>query len=312
MRSGERLYMLAIDHRRSFETMFGRDRDVLLAAKKLVWRGLLDALACGVRPDAAGLLIDEQYGSGIAREAREQGVIFAMPVEKTGRDEFEFEHGDDFPRGIEDYEPPYVKALVRYNPGGDDKVNDRQAARLRRLSNWLRAHNRRFLFELLVPPTDEQLRSVGGSRDRFDAEVRPELMMRAIEALQAAEIEPHLWKIEGVVARDACRAIAGTARRGGREEVGCLVLGRGASVERVDDWLRAAAGVDGYAGFAIGRSIFGDAVREFSADPAGYDMERGVEEISARYQRFIKVYEEAERAAEHGPEPSSETPALRE
>lgn len=291
--------MLAIDHRGSFERMVGPDLDVLLAAKRLVWKGFLDALACGVRRDAAGLLIDEQYGSDIAREAREQGVIFAMPVEKTGRDEFEFEHGDDFPRAIEEYEPLYVKALVRYNPGGDDKLNGRQAARLRRLSYWLRAHDRRFLFELLVPPTDEQLRSVGGSRDRFDAEVRPELMMRAIEALHAADIEPHLWKIEGVDVRDACHAIASAARCGGREEVGCLVLGRGASVERVDDWLRAGAGVDGYAGFAIGRSIFEGVVREYSADPAGYDMERGLEEISARYRRFIKVYEEAERAAEH-------------
>jgi myo-inositol catabolism protein IolC len=300
MRPGGRLYILAIDHRGSFEKMVGHDLDVLLAAKMLLWRGFLGALADGAPRDAAGLLIDEQYGSGIAREAREQGVIFAMPVEKTGRDEFEFEHGDDFARTIEEYEPTYAKALVRYNPGDDDGLKRRGAARLRRLSDWLRAHDRRFLFELLVPPMDEQLRSVGGSRDRYDGEVRPELMMQAIEALQDAGVEPDLWKIEGVDERQACRAIARTARRDGRDDVGCLVLGRGASVERVDDWLRAGAGVDGYVGFAVGRSIFADAVRNFSADPAGFDVQRGVEEISARYRRFIAVYDEAERAAHIG------------
>ena len=280
--------------------MVGHELDVLLAAKRLVWRGFLDALAKGVRRDAAGLLIDEQYGSDIAREAREQDVTFAMPVEKTGRDEFEFEHADDFSRTIEEFEPSYVKALVRYNPGGDDELNNRQAARLIRLSDWLRVHGRRLLFELLVPPTDEQLHSVGGSKDRYDAEVRPELMVQAIEALQDAGIEPHLWKIEGVEEREACRAIARAARGGGREGVGCLVLGRGASVACVDTWLRAGAGVDGYAGFAVGRSIFGDVIREFSADPDGYDAQRGVDEISARYRRFITVYEDAERASDAG------------
>jgi myo-inositol catabolism protein IolC len=293
-----RLYLLAVDHRGSFEKMVGHDLEVLVAAKMLVWQGFLDALAHGAPRDAAGILIDEQYGSAVAREARKEGVVFALPVEKTGRDEFEFEHGDDFGRAIEAYDPTYAKALVRYNPDGDDELNRRQVSRLRALSDWLRTHDRRFLFELLVPPTEEQLHSVDGSRDRYDQKLRPELMQRAIETLQDAGIDPQLWKIEGVDDREACRAIARTARRDGRDRVGCLVLGRGASLERVEDWLRAGAGVDGYAGFAVGRSIFADAVRGFAADPVGYDLQHGVEEISARYRRFIAVYEEAERAAQ--------------
>jgi len=294
MTPGARLFILAVDHRGSFEKMVGPDLETLLAAKKLVWQGFLAALAQGAPRDAAGLLIDEQYGSEIAREARRQGIVFAMPVEKTGRDEFEFEHGKEFARVIEEYDPTYVKALVRYNPVGDHELNRRQLARLRELSDWLRTHDRRFMFELLVPPTDDQLNSVAGSRDRYDDEVRPGLMERAITELQNAGVEPDLWKIEGVDKREACTAIATTARRDGREGVGCLVLGRGASVERVDDWLRAGAGVDGYVGFAVGRSIFADAVRDFAADPAGFDLARGAEEISARYRRFIAVYEEAE------------------
>lgn len=289
-----RLFILAVDHRGSFEKMVGPDLETLLAAKRLVWQGFLAALARGAPPKAAGLLIDEQYGSAIAREARERGIVFAMPVEKTGREEFEFQHGDAFGRAIEEYDPTYVKALVRYNPGGDDALNRRQAARLRKLSGWLRAHDRRFMFELLVPPTEDQLSSVAGSRERYDGEVRPDLMVQAITALQEADVEPDLWKIEGVDKREACVEIAATARRDGRDRVGCLVLGRGASAERVDDWLRAGAGVDGYVGFAVGRSIFADAVRDFAADPDCFDMEHGAEDISAKYRRFIAVYEEAE------------------
>ena len=294
MDPGSRLYILAVDHRGSFEKMVGHDLEVLRAAKLLVWRGFLDALAHGAPRDAAGILVDEQYGSAVAREAHKEGVVFALPVEKTGRDEFEFEHGDGFGHAIEEYDPTYAKALVRFNPGGDDEVNRRQVTRLRALSDWLRAHDRCFLFELLVPPTDEQLRAVDGSRERFDEDLRPELMVQAIETLQDSGIEPHLWKIEGVDDREACGAIAGAARRDGRDGVGCLVLGRGASVERVEGWLRAGAGVNGYVGFAVGRSIFADAVREFASNPAGYDQQRGVEEISTRYRHFIAVYEEAQ------------------
>jgi len=300
MTSGGRLFILAADHRRSFEKMVGPDLETLLAAKKLVWKGFLEALAQGVPRDAAGLLIDEQYGSDIAREAREQGINFAMPVEKTGREEFEFEHGDAFARAIEKYDPTYAKALVRYNPDGDKELNRRQTARLRELSDWIRAHERRLMFELLVPPTEEQLTSVAGSKGRYDDEVRPDLMVRAIATLQDAGVEPDLWKIEGVDKREACRTIANTARRDGRERVGCLVLGRGASAERVDDWLRAGAGVDGYVGFAVGRSIFAEAVGDFAADPDSLDMEHGAEAIATRYRRFIAVYQEAEETMLHG------------
>jgi myo-inositol catabolism protein IolC len=297
MTPADRLYILAVDHRGSFEQMVGHDVETLVAAKSLVWRGLLEALAQGAPREAAGVLIDEQYGSAVAQEAHRQGIVFAMPVEKTGRDEFEFEHGDAFGRAIEEYDPTYAKALVRYNPGGDEGLNHRQEARLRQLSDWLRAHDRRFMFELLVPPTEDQLRSVAESRDRYDGEVRPELMRRAIELLQDAGVEPDLWKIEGLDEREACRDIAATARRDGRDGVGCLVLGRGASAERVDAWLRAGAAVEGYVGFAVGRSIFADTVLDFAADPAGYDTQQGSEEISTRYLRFIEVYEEAEPAA---------------
>src|SRR5207248_2164146 len=137
-------------------------------------------------------------GSDIPKRARENGLTLAMPVEKSGQDEFDFQYGDDFGAHIEQFDPDFSKVLVRYNPGADATMNERQLERLKRLSDWLHGHDRKFLFELLVPATEEQLSSVGGDTDRYDAELRPELMRRAIEDIQHFGIEVDIWKIEGV------------------------------------------------------------------------------------------------------------------
>ncbi len=171
-----------------------------------------------------------------------EGYLLAMPVEKSGQNEFDFEYGEQFGEKIEEFDPSFSKVLVRYNPEGDQEMNERQSARLKRLSDWLHEHDRKFLFELLVPAEEHQLESVGGDADRYDTEIRPGLMMRAIEELQAAGIEPDIWKIEGIDDRDECRQIAELVRRDGRDGVSCVVLGRGASDAKVDEWLRAGAG----------------------------------------------------------------------
>src|SRR5215469_14355852 len=107
-----------------------------------------------------------------------------MPVEKSGQVEFEVEYGDEFGEKIEEFDPDFSKVLVRYNPEGDGEMNERQTARLRRLSEWLHERHRKFLFELLVPAEPAQLELVGGDADRYDTELRPQLMMEAILQLQ--------------------------------------------------------------------------------------------------------------------------------
>jgi myo-inositol catabolism protein IolC len=214
-----------------------------------------------------------------------------MPCEKSGQVEFDFEYGEQFGEKIEEFDPDFTKVLVRYNPEGDREMNERQTARLRRLSEWLHEHHRKYLFELLVPAEPAQLESVGGSDDRYDTELRPQLMMEAILQLQNGGVEPDIWKIEGIDDREACREIAQLARRDGRDRVSCVVLGRGASDAKVDEWLRAGSGLDGYIGFAIGRSIFAESVKAYAADPDGFDREAAVEKISANYRRFIDVYD---------------------
>ena len=288
----DKLYILAFDHRGSFEKMVG-DNERVPGAKTLIWEGFQRAVSQGAPKDFAGVLVDGQYGPDVAREAKAGGYKLAMPVEKSGQNEFDFEYGEQFGEKIEEFDPDFSKVLVRYNPEGDQEMNERQTEKLRRLSEWLHEHHRKFLFELLVPAEPAQLEQVGGSDDRYDTELRPQLMMEAILQLQNGGVEPDIWKIEGIDDRESCNEIAQLARREGRDRVSCVVLGRGASDEKVDQWLRAGAGLDGYIGFAIGRSIFAESVKAYAADPDGFDRDAAVEKIARNYLRFIEVYEGA-------------------
>ncbi len=294
-----KLYILAFDHRGSFQKkMFGIEGDptpeqteTICDAKRLIFEGMLEAVERGADAAATGVLVDEQFGSDIPQRTRASDLKLAMPVEKSGQNEFDFDYGSKFGEHIESLDPDFSKVLVRYNPDDPDtEMNQRQLRRLKELADWLHEHRRRFLFELLVPATDDQLSSVDGDGDRYDAELRPELMRRSIEDIQDFGIEVDVWKIEGVETREDATMLAEQARSGqGREGVTCVVLGRGASTERVQQWLEAASTVDGFIGFAIGRSIWWDALKGFLADEL--DRSAAASQIADNYLHFIGVYE---------------------
>ena len=290
------LYVLAFDHRGSFQKKLmgiaGQPTPAEAArisdAKRVIFEGFQQAVSDGAPRDAAGLLVDEQFGADIARAAKAEGYLFAMPVEKSGQDEFDFEYAEAFGEHIEAFDPAFTKVLVRYNPEGDQEMNARQAVRLRTLSDWLHERGRKFLFELLVAAEPHQLEQVGGDADRYDREVRPGLMIGAITDLQDAGIEPDVWKIEGIDQRQDCQRISQTVRRDGRDNVSCVVLGRGANEAAVVHWLQQGAGVPGYIGFAIGRTIWWDALKQYLADEA--DRSDAAKAISENYRRMIEVY----------------------
>ncbi len=289
------LYILAFDHRGSFQKKFfgvqGQPNEQetlrIADAKQVIFEGALKALGEGVPREEAGILVDEQFGADIVRKAKADGLTFAMPTEKSGQEEFDFEYGDAFGAHIEEFDPSFSKVLVRYNPEGDAGMNARQTERLKRLSGWLHERGRRFLFELLVPGTPEQIERAGGEQ-AYDTAVRPGLMRQAIAELQSAGVEPDIWKIEGIDKREDCESIAEQTRTGGRDGVACVVLGRAAPDDQVDHWLRMGAGVPGYIGFAIGRSIWWDPLKGYVDQTVGRDD--ATARIAANYRRFIDVY----------------------
>ena len=295
----QKLYILAFDHRGSFQKkFFGIEGDpdpeqtaMIADAKHLIFEGMLQAVGAGADPSITGVLVDEQFGSTVPAEARERGLKLAMPAERSGQSTFDFQYGEDFGAHIERFEPDFTKVLVRYNPDGDGEAKREQLAKLKRLSDWLKGGGRKFLFELLVPAEDAQLASVGGEVERYDAELRPGLMRRAIVEIQDAGIEVDIWKIEGVDERSDCEMLAAQCRAGGRDGVVCVVLGRGADDAKVDHWLTQAACVEGFVGFAIGRSIWWDPLKAYV--DGKIERSAGARKIAENFLRFVAVYERA-------------------
>ena len=298
------LYILPFDHRGSFQKkMFGWSGTLtadqtaqIAAAKGVIYDGFKAALKTGVPEQKAGILVDEQFGAAILQDARANDYTTACPAEKSGQEEFDFEYGDDFAAHIEAMKPTFCKVLVRYNREGDRPLNIRQAARLKRLSDYLHEKsNSRFMFELLVPPEKAQLARVEGDQKAYDLGLRPELMAEAIELLQDSGVEPDVWKVEGLDRRKDCEKIVATVRRGGRDKVSCIILGRGENDQKVGEWLAVASGVPGFIGFAVGRTSFWDPLVNWLAKKI--TREDAVNDIVRRYLEFVEIFEERARAA---------------
>jgi 5-dehydro-2-deoxygluconokinase len=294
------LYILPFDHRGSFETgMFGwkgaltaEQTAQIAAAKQVIYEGFQEAIAGGAPMEKGGILVDEQFGAAILRDAAEKGFTFACPAEKSGQEEFDFEYGEDFAAHIEKIHPTFCKVLVRYNPEGDDALNRIQAERLKRLSDYLHAANRSlFMFELLVPAEKAQLAKVNGDKKAYDRDIRPRLMIAAIQQLQSAGVEPDVWKIEGLDRREDCEKIVATAKSGGRDSVGCIILGRGEDDQKVREWLTTAASVPGFIGFAVGRTDFWDPLVAWRDQKTS--RETAVTEIARHYRGFVDLFQSA-------------------
>jgi myo-inositol catabolism protein IolC len=217
------LCVLPFDHRGSFQTgMFGwkgtltpEQTGQIADAKRVIYDGFKAAVAAGVSKERAGILVDEQFGAAILRDAKADGFMIACPVEKSGQDEFDFEYGEDFAKHIEAFQPTFCKVLVRYNPEGDESLNRRQATRLKLLSDYLRDESRSlFMFELLVPAETAPLEKLKGDKQAYDHELRPQLMVQTIEELRDAQVDPDVWKIEGLNRREDCAKVVAAVHRG--------------------------------------------------------------------------------------------------
>jgi len=257
----------------------------------VVYEGLKAAMAQGVPRDAAGILVDEQFGAAILRDAAAQGYITAAPVEKSGQNEFDFEYGAKWREHIAEFKPTFIKALVRYNPEDDEAMNRRQAARLKEVGDYAHSQGQKFMFELLVPMTKDQSDRLEGDQHLFDHDLRPSLMIAAIKELQSLGVEPDVWKIEGLDRREDAAAVAAAAQRDGRGKVGCILLGRGSNEAGIIAWLKAAAPLPAYIGFAVGRTSFWDALSGLRDGKISRDQ--AVADICARYVKWVHTFQEA-------------------
>ncbi len=292
------LYILAFDHRGTLTKgllgVDGREPSQeeisrVSEMKNIIFDGFLSAKESGISGGDPAILVDEAFGLQVQNKAKELGIKFAAPVEKSGQKVFDFEYGDDFGNKIEEVGADFVKILVRWNPDDPAETREIQGSRIKTLSDWLDDNGRKFLLEFLVPASEAQLASVDGDQARYDSEIRPKLAVQVVEEMREKGADPDIWKIEGLDTKEACQNVASVIKSGGREDVIAVVLGRGANDEKVNEWLRAGASVDGYKGFAIGRSIFWDSLKGWHAGDKS--REQAVSEIANSYLSFISVYQ---------------------
>jgi myo-inositol catabolism protein IolC len=294
--TGADLFLLAVDHRRSFERLFGidgpvgeRDFERLSAAKQLVAEALGDVAAArdsasGDASSDLGILIDDHYGSAAIETARRAGVAVALAFERSGQAVLDFEH-DDWRERLAADPPDFAKVLIRHRADGnrDDIAN--QLDRLVEISDACASSPAGFLLEMLTPYTDAE--QAAANAEQLETTVRPRLVVEAITQIQDAGVAPDVWKVEGVADPAGCAAIATAARRGGRDRTSVVVLGAGAGTDTVNRWLGAAA-AGGYSGFAVGRSIWADAVLAHARGELDAAAARA--DIAARYSTFIDTF----------------------
>ncbi len=292
------LYILAFDHRGTLTKgllgVEGRqpsEEEVarVSSMKDIIFDGFLEASIKGIEGGDPAILVDETFGLQVQQKAKEMGIKFAAPVEKSGQKIFDFEYGEDFGEKIKEVNADFVKVLVRWNPSDNSESRQVQGERIKTLSERLDEDDKKFLLEFLVPATEEQLASVNGDQARYDTEIRPTLAVQVVEEMRERGADPDIWKIEGLDTVEDNENISKVIKDGGREDVIAVVLGRGANDKKVNEWLRAGSSVDGYKGFAIGRSIFWNSLKDWHEEQI--PREQAVEEIAQAYLDFISVYQ---------------------
>lgn len=297
------LFILSFDHRSSFINLFGfanpdlssQEKETITNAKEMIYVAFKKAVEQEIPKDQAAILIDEEYGDKVIRDAINQDYNVILTTEKSGlasrrsgQKEFAFEYGDDFAKHIEKYKPQIVKALIHYNPNDDPLSKMRQQQKLEILSNYCHEKSYKFLLEILVSPTDSQLQEVNGNSDLYDAQVKPNLTVKAMEELQNAGIEPDIWQIEGMENEDSYKIIALQARKETRDNVGIVILGRAENQAKVEKWIRSGNKIKGVVGFAVGRTVFWEPLIEYKNGKI--EKEKAIEIITDNFLHFYHIF----------------------
>ena len=291
------LFILPFDHRSTFaKGMFGVSEENLTEEivqqikreKQIIYKAFKKALENDIPLEDAAILVDEQFGDGILKDAKKNGYVTILTTEKSGQYEFEFEYGEKFAEHIEKYNPVFVKALVRYNPDDSLEIKNSQREKLKKLSDYCHAKGYKFLAEILIVATENQLARFGGDKNRFDKEERPKLAVRMIEEFQDFGIEPDVWKMEGVEAQEDYGLMTEAARKSRRDNVGIVILGRGAGKDVVDKWIKEGARSQGVIGFAVGRTVFWDPLVEEKEGKISED--EAIEKICDNFVYYYNLF----------------------
>ncbi|MBF9026079.1 5-dehydro-2-deoxygluconokinase [Rhodobacterales bacterium HKCCD6035] len=271
--------IFAFDHRLQLEEMEGYTKAKGAAFKELC----LDA-ALKVQNGQAGygILCDNRIGRSALHRASGSGLWIGRPTELPGSRpiQFESELGEDVGSLREWARENVVKLLVFCHPDDDDKTTKMQIARVKRLFTAARRNGLEFLLEIIPS-------KVGPVNDTTSATL--------IQAFYDAGIYPDWWKLEPFRTEAAwANAVAAIERNDPRTR-GIVVLGLDASEAELSASFALAAKQPLVKGFAVGRTIFGNAARRWMAGELSND--EAIIEMKDKYARLCGIWDKARNLA---------------
>ena len=284
----KQLFILPFDHRKSFvKDLLGCEKKPdkeqskkISDLKQIIYEAFLKTRAGHLDKNNFGILVDWQFGSKIIKDAKKNCITTCVPVEKSGQDLFDFEYGKKFGEYIKKANPDYVKVLVRYNPENiqDNKI---QLKKLKDLSVFCKKNNFKLIFELLVPPTETDLK-ICKNYEGYDANVRPQKTAQAIKEI-VKEVDVAVWKLEGAKI-EQWKGIVSCIKRGSK----IIILGRAGSKTKVKKWLKDAIQFKEIIGFAVGRTIFFESLKSYLSKEIS--REEAIDIIAKDFNYFIKTW----------------------
>ncbi|HNZ86470.1 MAG TPA: DUF2090 domain-containing protein [bacterium] len=269
------LFILPFDHRSFFikNFKFGKDinrneKSAIVDFKEIIYQGFLCAYKNSKYKQFMGILIDEEYGSSIIKDAKKKNIILSVSAEKSGQDFFDFEYGKNFRTHIKNNKANFVKILVRYDYRKDNK---NQLKKIKTLYDFCKKNKFDLLLELLTPNFSNKFY----------------FTQKAVEEILSYKIFPCIWKIEGYEKKSDWDKVIKSIKIY-QKNPKIIMLGRGESLLLIKKWIKSAKGFKEIIGFAVGRTIFLEAISDFYKNKITRD--EAIKKIASRYLNIINLW----------------------
>lgn len=248
------------------------DRARAQELKDIIYEAFLKVSETSRPTDTLGILVDEETGSRVLHDAHRRGILNILTLESSGEPALRLQYGEQSSQRIRMLGSSLGKVLLRFEK--KPEKNDRQLATLQSLHAQLTRAGQRVLIELLSSGTEE---------------TREDFLVHTIGIANDMGIIPEFWKVESLPTQEAWQRL----RKVVHSSSGILLLGRGEDRTHVEQAVKIAAsstcnGKKSVDGFAIGRTLFADALREVVEGKK--KRAEAVHAIADTFQAFITLW----------------------
>ncbi|HQZ11829.1 MAG TPA: 5-dehydro-2-deoxygluconokinase [Devosia sp.] len=268
-----KLMAFAIDHRSQLEEMSGGATEKIAPFKALAVEA---ALRVADGRDGFGMLLDDKYGrEALFRAGRRDNFWIAKPLELPGSRPLKFEFSQDVGSRLIEWPVDHcAKVLCFYHPDDPAELKAQQIETLRAAYDAARTVGREILIEIIASkagPVDERTTA------------------RALAEIYAAGLKPDWWKLEPQQSAAAWREVDAVIAANDPLCRGVVMLGLDAPMDTLRASFALAKSSATVRGFAVGRTLFGDAARAWFA--GRMSDEEAVADMAARFKALCAVWE---------------------